>query len=263
MRTIKTVSTYLAILMAMALALPAAMAGEKSTSAAAPPDPLTLDLREGQLLSVISVLPKAGPEAAAARQSYAENAFGIAKAFGMRSMGGLPVVEVVSGEFAPRAVVFYAWPNADAEQQFSTDPSWQPIKATRPEGWSELRFHDVMIPQDVTLRFQQDKTYTMASAWINPDRPNDYDQYLANINKAVNAVGGRFIYRIVEPDFVSLSENLQAPGRLVFVEWDSRSSLDDFLKTTVFKENAALMQSGITNFELVVLSTGRESASSN
>ncbi|MEO1575784.1 MAG: hypothetical protein AAFU65_12600, partial [Pseudomonadota bacterium] len=158
-------------------------------STLAPPPPLaTLEvaLTEGELFSVISVVPRDGEAAASARSHYGRSAFGLARQYGLRPFGSLNVTQVIAGEFEPKVVALYAWPNAEAEAAFNVDPKWSPIKATRPDGWDRLRIHDQPAEKDVALTFSADRFYTLASAWIDPARPDDYDAYLANIEPAVS-----------------------------------------------------------------------------
>ncbi len=228
--------------------------GCQSGPGAAAPNTLTVSLSEGELFSVIAVKQRSGPSAAQARKAYFQNAFGVASAYGLRPFGSLNVTQVIAGDFDPEVVAFYAWPSAAAEASFDRDPTWTPIKATRPNGWSGLRVHDDVAHTNVELAFSSDKFYTLASAWIDPERPADYDTYLQNIVPAVQAVGGRFMYQMVDPNFSALDADTRAPGRLTLVEWDSPAGLDAFLKSQGYRQNAALVRSGTTRFEVVALS---------
>ncbi|MEM1438684.1 MAG: DUF1330 domain-containing protein [Pseudomonadota bacterium] len=245
-----TAGRLLVVLLSSILAGAPALAGDE----AKPPTALDASYTEGQLMSIISIDIKPGEDAAAARANYLRTALGLAKPYGLRVFGSLTVTEVIFGDFKPRAVAFYAWPSLEAEAQFDALPEWLPVKATRPDGWLGLRFHDTVVADDLTLRFASDKYYTMATAWVNPDRPNDYDTYLARIEPALNAVGGRFVYKMIEPSFATLSKTETAPSRLTFVEWDTPNALDAFLASKGFQQNAALLNSGTTAFELVRLS---------
>ena len=217
------------------------------------PTALEMKFEKGQLLSLISLAPKSGEAAKAARQNYLQQAFALAGEFGLKPAGSLPVSAVGVGRYSPAAISFFSWPDAQAEQSFRVQPGWPAIKATRPDGWDELRIHDVVLEHDVTLRFDPDKTYTMATAWLNLDRPDDYDRYLNNIEEAVNEAGGRFFYQMREPRFSSLATSRGAPGRITFVEWNSPSGLARFQETRGFKSNVRLLQSGTTGFEIIVV----------
>lgn len=236
----------------MALVLSAGCSGTKGAEAAA--NTLKVSVAEGQLMSIISVLPRGDDASATARRNYLASSSGLATRYGLKPLGNLTVSGVVAGEFAPRAVVFYSWPSAAAERQFEDDPDWPPIKARRADGWDDLRIHDQVEPSDVTLQFSSAKFYTMATAWINPDKPEDYDRYLANIEPAVGTAGGRFIYQMVDPAFASMDAGTPTPGRVTFVEWNSPKGLDAFLKSDGYARNASLVRSGTTRFEVIGLS---------
>ncbi|MEO1037030.1 MAG: DUF1330 domain-containing protein [Pseudomonadota bacterium] len=214
---------------------------------------LVVPFKAGQLMSVIVISPKAGDDAAVARNTYLQEAFGIAADYGLKPLGVLNVADVIVGEFRPKAVAIYSWTSADSEAAFDRNPDWQPIKETRPDGWDELRIHDRVAMGDQTLTFSTQKLYTLATAWVDQAHPNDYETYLANIEPAVNAVGGRFFYEMVDPEFSSLGPTPLAPSRLTIVEWDGPAALAAFLDSDGFQENSALLSSGTTAFELLGL----------
>lgn len=199
------------------------------------------------------MITKPGEDAAAARRNYGRNAFGLAGEYGLHQFGHLRVTEVVVGDFSPEVVVFYTWPSASAEAEFNADPAWQPIKATRLEGWDELRIHDRVVEQPIQLQFSADKYYTTASAWLNPDRPDDYATYLASIEPTLNELGGRFVMKVIDASFSSISPDTQAPSQLTFVEWDSEDALQAFLQSDGFKQYTNLLTQGTSAFELVRL----------
>ncbi len=214
---------------------------------------LVVPFKEGQLMSVISIAPKAGEDAAKARDTYLDSAFGIASEYGLKPLGVLAVADVIVGDFQPKAVAFYSWTNAETEAEFNRNEDWLPIKATRPDGWDELRIHDRVATADTTLKFSPRKLYTLATAWVDPAHPNDYATYLANIEPDVNAAGGRFFFKMVNPEFSSLGPTPIAPSQLTVVEWDGPSALAAYLESDGFKEHSPLLSSGTTAFELVGL----------
>lgn len=258
MTTPRTLQTLLILMLSASLLMGAACSAEetvtaKTTAATAPS--LTIELQQGQLLSVVSIATKAGAAAQSVRDAYGREAFGLAREYGLNAEGSLPVAAVGVGGFAPEAVSFFTWPDAESEAAFSSLPRWQPIKATRPDGWDELRIHDVVVDTDLTLTFRADKTYTMATAWLDPAHPGDYDRYLASIEPTLTAIGGRFMYQLRDPRFASLDSEHGAPGRITFVEWDSSDGLAEFQQADGFLSHYHLLQSGTSGFELVVLDT--------
>ncbi|MEM7762682.1 MAG: hypothetical protein AAF290_01260 [Pseudomonadota bacterium] len=219
-------------------------------------EPVVISADKGALLSVISLTPRAGQAASDVRQAYFDAAFPRARENGMRVLGALPVTAIGVGEFAPQVVSFYAWPDLAAEQRFSTHPDWPAVKATRPLGWEALRIHDVVLERDLELTFRPDKTYTMASAWIDPAHPDAYGTYLRNIETGVADIGGRFIYQMVNPSLSSLRGD-SAPHRVTFVEWDTADGLQRFRESETLKTHGHLLNQGTQRFELLVLANHR------
>ncbi|MEL6367367.1 MAG: DUF1330 domain-containing protein [Pseudomonadota bacterium] len=235
------------------LALAALLCAATALASPKPTRVLEVSYSEGELISLISIITKPGEQAAEARTKYIQGAFGLATTHGMKVLGSLVVTDVLYGEFKPQALAFYSWPSMAAEQTFDAQPEWKPIKETRPEGWDDLRIFDKTASDSVTMRFASDKYYTLATAWVNPERPDDYDNYLKRIEPAMNAVGGRFVYQMTDPAFAALVPSDTAPSRLTFVEWDTEDGLDRFLQSDGFQEHSNLLTSGTRNFELVRL----------
>ena len=205
--------------LAVVLVLLATYAPNAAADSTGDAEALVIPFNEGELMSVIAIAPKAGDEASAAREAYIRSAFRIAADYGLKPLGVLSVADVLVGDFQPKAVAFYSWTSADSEAAFNKNPDWLPIKATRPDGWDELRIHDRVATADKTFSFSPHKFYTLATAWVDPAHPDDYETYLANIEPGVNAVGGRFFYKMVQPEFSSLGPTPVAPSRLTIVEW--------------------------------------------
>ncbi|MEM1404273.1 MAG: DUF1330 domain-containing protein [Pseudomonadota bacterium] len=232
------------------------LAGLGVYGAEIPADTKTLEIpyRQGQLMSLIAVDPKEGEAAATARQKYLGGAIRLAREYGLETLGSLSVSMAIIGDFHPSALVFYAWPSEEAEASFASAPGWSSIRETRPFGWDELRIHDRVATKDEALTFRSDRFYTLATAWINPEYPRDYETYLKNIEPAMAAAGGRFFYEMESPDFVSLQDGLETPSRLTLVEWKEPAALDRFLNSQGFKRNAELLNRGTSAFELLSLS---------
>lgn len=217
------------------------------------PEPTVMTWQPGEVISVISVDPAAGQDARQARRNYLDQALPLAAGYGLKQLGSVRVATAAVGQFEPGAVVFYSWPGADKAAALETDPRWPAVKAGRPAGWDELRIHEVVAERPVALRFRADKTYTMATAWIDGQRPQDYDRYLRNIAPAVADAGGRFVLDLQNLKFEAHALSGPPPGRVVFVEWDSPGGLEAFQSTASFKENVSLLSSGTTAFELLIL----------
>ncbi len=64
------------------------------------PKALKMLFRKGQMLSLISIAPKRGSIAADVREAYSQRTFGLAREFGVKPAGGLPVTAVGAGSFS-------------------------------------------------------------------------------------------------------------------------------------------------------------------
>ncbi len=233
---------------------PSAVAQTATQAAETKPASLTLDLNKGALLSIISVIPKQGEAADAARSEYYQTAFPLASGYGLQREGQLRVVAAPIGAHDSKGIIFFSWPSAEAEAALEAEAAWPGIKALRPKAWEDLRILTDELEDDLTLTFAPDKTYTLAMAWTNPENPKDYDRYMDGIEDAVASVGGRFVYKMFDPKFESHALDAGAPGQVTLVEWDSPQGLANFQETDGFKANAKYLTSGVTRFEVLVLS---------
>ena len=218
------------------------------------PAPLTVSLEKGQRLSLIFPRRKEGAQADEIRQDYYSRAFSLAEPLGLTREAVLTVDAVGVGTFNPSAMILYSWPDMASEKALYGRPEWAEIKALRPGAWEDLRIATTELSDDLSLTFRPGKSYTIATAWLNPDNPDDYRQYLSNIQDAVDAAGGRFLYKMHGPDYETHSEPFAAPAQLTLVEWESPQGLAAFQKSEGFKQNAHLLGSGTNRFELLMLS---------
>lgn len=213
----------------------------------------TLNYKKGEVLSFVFIDSKDGDEAEAARLKYYGSAFPLANSFGLSSDTTLSVAAIPVGNFKPDALGIFSWPDAASEAAVSAHPDWPGIKAIRPLAWDELRVATSELDADLTLSFDPAKTYTLASAWFNPENPNDYAKYMDGIKSSAEELGGRFVYKMHHPKLESHSEGLGAPGQITLVEWETQDGLAKFGKTKGFKDNVKYLSSGTTRFEIIVI----------
>ncbi len=215
--------------------------------------PIVLSYKKGQRLTLATIEGKAGDDAKKAVAEYYKDVFPVAREKGLKRDAQLKVLAAPQGNHKPGALAVFSWPDPSAEQAFQDALDWQRVKDIRKSAWDELRLYSTTLEEDLNLNFHPDKTYTLAVAWKNPKNPNDYDQYMDNIKDGVAELGGRFIYKMFDPTFESHALQADAPYQLTFVEWDTADGLQKFGKSKTFKQNAKLIGTGVTRFELMVL----------
>ena len=205
-------------------------------SVQATPQALQVELRAGQLLSII--------------EPYYAKALPLAAQFGYQNHGALRVVDTVVGREQPSVFVVASWPDEAADLSFESQPEWQQYKSMRPLIWDELRFYKAQAETAKTLRFRQDKHYTIAFAWHDVTSPNDYQTYLDGVMPAVETAGGRFIHTLRTPRFVSHATAQPGPSEINIVEWDTEDGLDLLQSSDLFTKHYNYLQSGTTRFDL-------------
>lgn len=244
---------FRSVFIGMALACFPLGLGANATEGAQPdvisavPEKQTIALAKGQLLSL--VMPKIDPAGTAERQEYSKRAFTIARSLGLQLEGSFTIPAKIVGNFTPDVALFFSWPNQEAETALSRHPEWPEIKALRPKAWEELKIYTVALEGDTTLEFDTAKSYTLAIAWLNPARPNDYYKYMEAISDDVRAVGGRFVLKMVEPKFEAHASPKVAPGQVTIAEWPSDTSVAELRRREGYAEKYAHFESGVSRFE--------------
>ena len=213
----------------------------------------SIDLKKGQLLSMIEPLSKAGANNVV--KQYYQTAIPLAQKHGFENKGSLISQKTIIGNYAPQGIVFATWPSQAAEKSFADEPQWPSLKKLRPLAWEELKIFTAEVKQDTTLEFDAKKHYTLAIAWFNPEHPNDYPQYVKNIESVLTESGGRFVYKMLNPSFEALSSKQTAPNQLTIVEWDDVDGLQKLQAKEEYQSHLHLLQNGVVDFELHLLST--------
>ena len=211
--------------------------------------PLTLTYTKGQLISLIIIDAKDGEAATAARDNYYATAFPMATRFGLKRDAGMTIAMTMVGKFKPEALGIFSWSSQAASDELSAQSGWPAIKATRPDGWDELAIFTAPITQDMSLTFDPAKAYTIAVAYINSDNPADYDRYMAGIEPSLNELGGRFMYRMINPVSEFHRTTHEGNVQVTLVEWDSADLIPKFTSTAGYKANADYFGTGVTGFE--------------
>lgn len=211
-------------------------------------DGLQLELKQGQLFSIIAPKLKAG--GAEHLKSYTKQAFALAKKFGLQNKGALTNQATLVGKHNPSSIAFFTWPNQAAETAFTKHPKWPAIKALRPLAWDELKVFTSEVTADAKLHFKANKFYTIAVAWFNPNRPNDYQQYIKNIEPALTSVGGSFMYKLNNVYLEAHASSTTPPNQITIVEWDTADGLQKLQSNELYQQQLGLLKNGTINFEL-------------
>ena len=209
---------------------------------------IEISLTKGQLFSLVAPIAKTGGEEYA--KQYYQTAFPLAQQFGLKNHGRLNVVRKIVGAQDHKVWSIFTWPSVEAEQGFVSHADWPQIKALRPLAWDELKIVTAEVNDDLTLRFSPDKFYTFAIARFNPENPNDYLEYLDNIESSLNKVGGRFMYKMIKPEYEVHGSSSIPPNQLTIVEWNSADGLNQLQANDEYQEQTQLLASGLTSIEL-------------
>jgi len=211
-----------------------------------------LTLKKGQYLSII--LPETKEDSDAARQKYYKSAFPLGAKFGLKRENVLLITDHIVSDYKPSGVLFFSYPDAASEAGLSSHADWPAIKAQRPNAWSELNVHSAELSQDLDLKFDPEKSYTLVVAWTNPKKTDDYQRYLKGIETSLNEVGGRFIYKMKNPKYESLS-GTESPAQLTFVEWDTLDGFTKLRNSDGYKAAAPYFTSGVKKVEFYRMTT--------
>lgn len=218
-----------------------------ATSANSAPDGVLLSAKRGELLQII--MPESREDAGDARREYYQTVFPIAEGLGYRRLGQLGIRQKVVSDYDPGAMLFFTWPDRAAQDEFKRNPQHPAIIAARPDGWNELKVFTAELDQDLDLRFDPTKYYTVVIAWLDADHGDDYQRYLTGIEPAVKRAGGRFIFKMNDPSLQTHASSPEAPGQLTFVEWDNPDGFAQVQQSQEYLDSRQYFGSGVDRFE--------------
>lgn len=237
---------------AIALSNGNALAREKQTHSSAVADAensqvssITIDLPERALFSVIASDRKGTDHGRQAYQTFQSRALPLAAEYGFRRHGTMILNGTAIGSFKPQVFLLTSWPSLDAFGRFQKDERWAEFAPLRASIWEDIRYYRKVQDEGLSLTLRSDKFYTLAIANIDQRNPEDYAQYLANLEGPVRENGGRFLLKIENPSLESLS-GTQAPGQMTFIEWDDEDGVNRLLSSQAYAATRQLVASGTT-----------------
>lgn len=211
--------------------------------------PVPIALEKGQVLSYILINAKNTDDARQIRQDYYSKAFPLSSGFGLERVVDLKVSTSYVGNTQRDAVIMFSYPDAASEAGLANHPEWPAIKTMRPNAWDELIIFTRELDTDITFSFDPAKAYTLAVAEINPDAPDAYNTYMRGIEPSLNELGGRFIYRMIDPKIESHGKQYDKDVQVTLVEWNDPSAIGRFTRTETYKASAPYFTEGVQGFE--------------
>ena len=239
----------------IALGLVLGACASQSMPAANPPgidiakaEPITLSYEAGEVMSYVLITTKDTDESAAVRQTYYETAFPLADQYGLSRDLNLAIPQQIVGKYKADGMAIFSYPDASSVERLNATPEWPDVKALRPQAWDELAIFTQTLEQPLDITFNSDKIYTLAVAEITPGAPDDYNKYMAGIEPGLNEMGGRFIYRMINPSVEAHRHTYDPQVQVTMVEWDTAEALAGFTRSPAYKENSKYFTSGVSGF---------------
>jgi len=210
---------------------------------------LSLSFEKGQVVSFVTTATKMGSEES--HRQYNERKSDLAAPFGFRREGMLRITSARAGNFVPdQFIQVLSWPSRSSVEKFNASSEWVKLRETQKDILDELRINSVIIPQDMTITFQNDKIYRVVSLWINPDYPNDFFKYRDALSQTVSQQGGHYILQVEDGNYISYVEPDRPPDLFWIIEWPDRDSHQSYISSDTFRANYRLFQSGVARFNV-------------
>ncbi|MEO9601629.1 DUF1330 domain-containing protein [Parasphingorhabdus sp.] len=242
--------------MAIAWSAAGCATGEQSTglAQASTTGATQLNLKKGQYLSVTISEAKTSEEATKARLNYYKTGYPLGAEYGLRREAALTVDNAIISDYKPTGVLFFSYPDKQSADGLAANPDWAAVKATRPDIWNELKIFSAETTEDMAITFDPDKSYTLVVAWKKDGGADGYEKYLSGIEPAVARAGGRFIYKMYNPQLESNKASEPAPSQLTFVEWDSLDGFTKVRASAEYQASVSFFQSGVSKIEFYRMS---------
>jgi len=221
-----------------------------SVSKEAQSQPLSFDLKAGQVLQIAMLSERKTDAAKAIRSEYFQTAIPHAASLGDKYMGNLKVKSTLMGKQSPRAIALWVFPNKAAQNEFRSSPKWPDYVQMRHDGWEELNVYSATIADDITLTFDPDKDYTFAAAWTRPGTAPSYVNYLDSIETDFDEIGANYLARFDSIDLQATPVSFDSPSHMTLVEWSDGPNLKGLQQTKAYQANAKQFSSAVSRFDL-------------
>ena len=209
---------------------------------------LVVHFYPGAVMQLIA--PVTDPAKRALRDSYFKKNGDTARSYGYQQDGVLVVKETLLGDFKPNVFVVSHWSSLKAQKAFQSLAQFTDVKSLRRQAWEALRLYDHELDAPLTLTFKKDKTYTLAFAWTNPEKPSEYFDYINSLPPLLDKVGGRFLYKINNSVLSAHDSNALAPQQITLVEWDTSDGVEKLQALPEFASLSEQLRNGTVRFEL-------------
>lgn len=206
-----------------------------------------ITLRQGQVLSYVMVDSRQDSRTGA--ETLARESTTVAQKHSGRSIASFTIERKLVGDHEPETLSLLAWPSPANMNAFLADPDWRQLAIPDEAVEDDMRVYSTPVEQDVTLRLDSTKVYTLAIAWTSEERPDDYAAYMKGIEPDLAAVGARFVYSMLTPRFESSTSSGPAPARVTIVEWPSLATYAELRKRPSYQQHFEKFTSGIRDFE--------------
>lgn len=239
-----TLTTYLRLLsVSSALAV--------LTSPALAAEDKVLNLEAGQRLTL--VLPDANGADEAARETFMQGLIRLSADLELKEEHSFAVASTIIGEHQPQALGIYSWPDKQSSMQLRTHSEYQaqlaPIKA---DAWSQIHTLDVDLAEPLSITFKEDRSYTIALAWIA--NQSMFDSYAVLSQPVRDALGAKTLVNLPVADFEAVGANFdRQPDRVVIIEWLHPSHPQAYRYSPAVQNNPEIVQSafeGINWYQL-------------
>ncbi|TYA74535.1 hypothetical protein [Seonamhaeicola marinus] len=168
-----------------------------------------ISLKKGDLFLVISSITK--PDAQKAMNAYFQKVFPIASKYGFKPLANLPIDNIVAGSYKPNNFFgLYTWPNKEAAASFLKELPNSELKPMRLKIWDELKQSAIIIDQETTLTFSNEKVYEITMLY-NKKKLKE---------KKINKHHGKVLFSKPVSGYEDLTSG-SAPDYLAIIEWNS------------------------------------------
>ncbi|WP_394223824.1 hypothetical protein [Alteromonas gracilis] len=243
-KNIFSISRLVGILLSGCLALSAASPAYANENT----DHFSVHFNPGAVMQLIAPITEA--EKRALRDLYFKKNAQTAREHGYTQNGVLVVEKTLMGDFSPNVFVLSQWASLKAQRSFQELPLFTDVKSLRKEAWKALKLFDHEVKKPTTLTFSNDKTYSISLAWVNPKSPNEYYDFIDNLEQKVADVGGKLVSKTNNITLSDHNPNALAPQQIVILEWDDINEVETVFASTEFEASLKKLQKGTTDFEL-------------
>jgi len=211
----------------------------------------SITFKSGKVIEIAYASLEGGKEAQLSRE-YFPKILPIAAKYGGKILGSFQVTAVTGGEIQPQMIAIFEWPNLAARDQLLADKDAKKLFPIRDEAMTFFKQAYYSVPEDVTVRFREDKTYEFFNAWLTPEAKTALPEYFKRSEEVKKKYGPpAFLVSLKPLKNAPKEDYVLQPHSAAIVEWNNTNTYFGLIADPEFKKAVPLLEKSLTRLDML------------